>query len=643
MPGLNTGPFSQFHPMKGPMVTQTFMDIIGKEPLHWRGDRKGIENFNGAFVGLLGDDTQLTPAQMQEFENFLATLSFPPNPNRAIDNTLRSSLALPGHFTTGRFGPAGLPLPVGNPQRGLALYRPPSLLAGVRACVSCHTLPTGMGTDFTFNVPTSLFIPFPIGPAGERHHAIVAGNGVSTITLKIPQLRSVIDKVGFNTTQLLNTSGFGLMHDGSVDSVERLVSEPIFSTANDQDVADLVAFLLSFSGSGLPGGTLQNTLEPPGTASNDTHAAVGMQVTVVTVASTPTPQIQKIATLSQLAAEDKIGVIARVHGQGIPRGFYFDGTYWQSDRLLESWPTATLLNSAALGNELTITAVPRGTQVRLGVDRDEDGVFDRDELDQGTDPADPESVTGICRQPAPSVPSGLIASSPFSTTVNLNWVDNANNETLYRIEREFGGSGIWNLVTTLPPNSTSHVDSFAPCDTPMTYRVSAENCAGSAGSTLANVTTGICCGVEAIYCNAKLNSLGCTPTIGWVGTPSVSLPAGFFVQATQVRNNKNGLLFYGINGRENTPYQGGTLCVKPPIKRTPATNSGGTLPPTNDCSGVFSIDMNAFATGSLGGNPLAALSVPGTLVQCQWWGRDPGFAPPNNTTLSSGLEFTICP
>jgi len=644
VPGLNTGPFSPFHPMKGPMVTQTFLDIIGKEPLHWRGDRKGIENFNGAFVSLLGDDAQLSSTEMQEFEDYLATLTFPPNPYRAIDNTLRSSLTLPGHFTTGRFGPAGLPLPTGNPQRGLALYRPPNLLDGnTRACVSCHTLPTGIGTNFAFNPQLNQFAPFPVGPAGERHHAIVAGNGVSTITLKVPQLRTLADKRGFNTTQLLNTAGFGLMHDGTVDSIERLVSEPIFTTANDQDVADLVAFMLSFSGSGLPNGTLQNVLEPPGTSSNDTHAAVGMQVTVITVASTPTALIQKIATLTQLAAEDKIGVIAHVPSQGLPRGFFFDGTAWQSDRFLESWSTAQLLNAAAVGNELTITAVARGTQMRLGVDRDLDGVFDRDELDQGTDPADPDSFGGGCQQQAPSVPSGLVASLAGATTVHLNWSDNANNETSYRVEREANASGLWSVIATLPPDSTNYIDDPAPCSTSLVYRVSAVNCAGTAGSTMDHVVTSTCCGVEAAYCIAKLNSLGCLPMIAWTGTPSASQPAGFQIRASEVRNNKNGLLFYGVNGRENLPYQGGTLCVKPPIRRTPSVNSGGTLPPSNDCTGVFAFDMNAFAAGALGGNPLPALQVPGTLVQCQWWGRDPGFLPPNNTTLSSALEFTVCP
>jgi hypothetical protein len=144
-----------------------------------------------------------------------------------------------------------------------------------------------------------------------------------------------------------------------------------------------------------------------------------------------------------------------------------------------------------------------------------------------------------------------------------------------------------------------------------------------------------------VYCTAKVNSLGCTPTIGFTGTPSATAGSGFTVDGSNVRNQKAGLLFYGMNGQNNTPFQGGTLCVATPIKRTPAVNSGGTPAPTNDCTGVYSIDMNAFAVGALGGTPDPSLTVPGTVVDCQYWGRDPGFPAPNNTTLTDGLEYVV--
>src|SRR5581483_5463104 len=47
IPGLAQGQtspaFQPWHPMKGPMTTQTLQDIVGHEPFHWRGDRFGLE------------------------------------------------------------------------------------------------------------------------------------------------------------------------------------------------------------------------------------------------------------------------------------------------------------------------------------------------------------------------------------------------------------------------------------------------------------------------------------------------------------------------------------------------------------------------------------------------------------------------
>lgn len=145
-----------------------------------------------------------------------------------------------------------------------------------------------------------------------------------------------------------------------------------------------------------------------------------------------------------------------------------------------------------------------------------------------------------------------------------------------------------------------------------------------------------------IYCIAKVTSNGCTPAIAATGASSATAVSGFTISASNVINNKTGFLLYSLNGQASIPFQGGTLCLAAPLRRTPSTNSGGN-PPPNDCSGVFSIDMNAFAVGALGGTPHASLTMPGTVVQCQWWGRDPGFPLPNNTMLSDGLEYTVGP
>jgi len=370
-----------FHPMKGPMLTQTLLDIVGKEPFHWRGDRDGLEEFNGAFVSLLGDDTTLTAAEMQAFEDFLAGLHFPPNPFRDFDNSLPGDVPLPGHFSPGRFGPAGEPLPDGNARRGLGLYRTANLDGGVPGfqCVTCHTLPTGIGPDVTLSANGIELVP--PGPDGERHHSLVSVDGSTNVSIKIPQLRNLYDRVGFETSRPTSRAGFGFLHDGSVDSIARFVAEPVFNVDSRQEIADLVAFLLAFSGSDLPTGSLDNLIELPGPSSRDTHAAVGRQVTFGARRDDAL-----LEAMLELAAAGAVELVAK--GQG--RGWWYDAMreLFQSDRNEESIAFDDLHARAAPDLEITFTVVPLGCGRRMGVDRDNDGFGDRTEADFGTDPAD---------------------------------------------------------------------------------------------------------------------------------------------------------------------------------------------------------------------------------------------------------------
>ncbi len=395
-PGSTNPAFQNYHPMKGPMTTQTFQDIIGKEPHHWRGDRLGIEEFNGAFVGLQGKDQLLSAVEMQEFEGFLATIAYPPNPFRNFDNTLPTSLDLSGHFTTGRFSAAGSPLPRGNAVNGLAAYRSQTMRldGNAFACVTCHTLPTGAGTDFRMTGPTTPpYVPIAAGPLGNRHLQLVSIDGVSNVTMKTPQLRNLYKKRGFNATQLVNTSGFGMLHDGSIDSIERFISEPVFTVTGDQMVADLTAFMLAFSGSDLPQGSVNSPLEPPGPRSLDSHAAVGAQTTAGAMVDTA-----RITSMLAQADLGKVGVIAkgRVAGPIALRGWRYEGSgMWKPDRMSEApISTAAVLAQAGAANPITVMVVPRGAQTRLGLDADGDGFFDADELAVCSDPAQPSIRPG---------------------------------------------------------------------------------------------------------------------------------------------------------------------------------------------------------------------------------------------------------
>src|SRR5262249_20261175 len=73
---------------------------------------------------------------------------------------------------------------------------------------------------------------------------------------------------------------------------------------------------------------------------------------------------------------------------------YTGSNTFQSDRASETVALATLQNAAGAGSELTWTVVPEIAERRIGVDRDSDGFLDRDEIDVGADPADPQSFPG---------------------------------------------------------------------------------------------------------------------------------------------------------------------------------------------------------------------------------------------------------
>jgi len=145
-----------------------------------------------------------------------------------------------------------------------------------------------------------------------------------------------------------------------------------------------------------------------------------------------------------------------------------------------------------------------------------------------------------------------------------------------------------------------------------------------------------------VYCSAKVNSLGCTPSLAWHGSSSAAASGGFTLSSGRARNREVGLLLHSTSGRSEVRFSGGVLCVRAPIDRSIALYSGGSQT-GDDCSGVFSIDMNAFAAGALGGTPSASLSLVGSAVTAQFWGRDPGFAAPRDTSLSAGIEYVVGP
>ena len=140
--------------------------------------------------------------------------------------------------------------------------------------------------------------------------------------------------------------------------------------------------------------------------------------------------------------------------------------------------------------------------------------------------------------------------------------------------------------------------------------------------------------LPTVYCTTQTNSQGCTPAIFSNGVPSASLGSGFWINATDVLNQRSGLLFYGF-GSATIAFHGGTLCLAPPLRRTAVQHSGGNPPPA-DCSGSFTFDFNAHVASGV--DPAL---VAGSRVDAQYWSRDPQAA--SGTNLTDAIEFWVCP
>jgi hypothetical protein len=145
------------------------------------------------------------------------------------------------------------------------------------------------------------------------------------------------------------------------------------------------------------------------------------------------------------------------------------------------------------------------------------------------------------------------------------------------------------------------------------------------GPVLANANS------VATYCTAKTNSLGCLPAIGTNGVQPKKSTGNFTVTCSNVLNQKNGLLFWGL-GSSATPFQGGFKCVANPTLRTTSISSGGAAS-GNSCTGTYAFNFSTAYMNSVG-------LAPGHTVFAQWWMRDP--ASPSTTGLSNAVQFTVC-
>jgi len=386
----NPGPFAvgpfidpDFHPMKGPMTTQSLRGMANHGPMHWRGDRTGgndqlssqpnrgafdedagFKKFNPAFEGLIGRSALLTASEMQQFTTFILQVTYPPNPIRALDNSLDAAQTAARNMWFGGISDT------------------------LQNCDGCHRLDAAANAGLTGAGAPGFF-------GGDGRSSF---EGESQI-FKVPHIRNAYQKIGMFGLATVpgggsaftgdQVRGFGFLHDGAVDTLFRFHSAALFSQsgsnpggfANDTMRRNMDAFMMAFD----------SNLAP----------IVGQQIT--RTASNGATVDPRITLLEQRADAGECDLVAKGAVAGDMRGSLYVGTgQWLGDRADEPAFSSSALRARALTaeQEVTFTCVPLGSGVRIGLDRDGDGAGDGDERDAGTDPANPASTppgaTPVC-------------------------------------------------------------------------------------------------------------------------------------------------------------------------------------------------------------------------------------------------------
>ena len=370
-----------FRPMKGPMTTQSLRGLANHGSQHWRGDRNaghigepneqpdsGVYNeeeafrqFNPAFVGLVGRHAPLSQQDMQAFTDFALELTYPPNPVRALDNSLTADQQAGSDFFFGKSTTFGLSDPF-------------------KACADCHVTDPNGNAEF-----------------GVKKPGFFGADGRATFELgsqvfKIPHLRNLYQKVGMfgmsktpggfiipessdPNIENINTGdqvrGFGFFHDGSIDTIFRFLKIIVFQHADAGPFPNPGGFAIGPDGDEQRRQAEQFVLAFP----SNLKPVVGQQVTIskrnINVA---------MSRLQLLMARADIGecdLIAKHIKNNREQGYVYQNGKFKPDSIkLPSVNPLKLVKSTK--NGITLTCTPPGSGIRMGIDRNEDGVLDGD-------------------------------------------------------------------------------------------------------------------------------------------------------------------------------------------------------------------------------------------------------------------------
>jgi DNA-binding beta-propeller fold protein YncE len=324
-PDVLGGGLPDFHPLKGPMTTQSLRGLPGQGPLHWRGDQTNaidpldvptdFRGFSAAFVDLLGRASEPSQGDFDDFRDFTMTLLYPPNPIRALDD-----------------------VPTPSESAGENTFENEAT-AAIFTCNDCHELPSGTnGESLDLNV---------VVPNAQA--------------MKIPHIRNMYAKVGAYPSAGPQLVGFGYVHDGIDYSLAEFLLTPAF-TMNATQRANVEAFMMA--------------------ADTGVKPAVGHQVSVDSGNHDDASIINRIAMLVGQADAGNCELYVKGIHAGEARGAVFvGGGMFQVDQFGEPDLSTTQLRNlaATTGQEQVFGCAPLGTGTRMGINRDEDALLDGDD------------------------------------------------------------------------------------------------------------------------------------------------------------------------------------------------------------------------------------------------------------------------
>src|SRR5262249_25284483 len=299
--------------------------------------------------------------------------------------------------------------------------------------------------------------------------------------------------------------GFGFLHDGSVPTVFNFLQAQVFNFGANANTKrqQVEQFVLSF----------------------DTGLApiVGQQVTATDVTFTDATVTGRINLAIARAQAGECDLVVRGILANQARGWLYrpaSGTF-QSDRASEPLISESTLRTQAGtgGQERTYTCVPPGSGTRIALDRDEDGFFDRTELDAGSDPANAASTPGATTTTSTS--SSTTTSTSHTTSTSSSTTTSTSHTTSTTASTTTSSSTSSSSTTstsTTIQGTTSSTSSSSTTSTSHTTSTSTST-SSSTSTTLQGATTTTSTSATSITSTSATTST----------STSTTLPGGAFV------------------------------------------------------------------------------------------------------------------